>query len=143
MASNLTCVVENGNEQPVRIGQVEALAIQSNALVDLTVEYRTLIGEQRDMIRSMVEFTLFLMNRARETLAQADQVLERNNRAEMTVLDRTSPSHAMTAVRSFPVIRPSAKSPVYRSAAMAPPRSGRSPDYSPHTHFPATAGLRD
>ena len=142
MASKLTCVAENGNE-PVGFGEVEALANQSNALVDLTVEYRILIGEQRDMIRSMFEFTLFLMDRARETLAQADRVLDRNAGVGVTVLERTSPSHPITAVRSFPVVRLDSKGPVYRPAALAPPPSGRTPDCFPHKRFPATVGPQD
>lgn len=76
MGSNHGVRVENN--EPVRAGQVQALTDQKNALVDQAIEYRILIGEQRDMIRSMFEFTRLLMGQARETLARADQILDWN-----------------------------------------------------------------
>ena len=121
MASNLTISVQD-NVEPVHVVEIEALAGERSALVDQLIEYRILIGEQKDMIRSVVEFTRFMMADARETLARADQILDRNaGRAGGTALDRPSPSHPRAGGRSYPVGVTGSKSPVYRLAMQFQP----------------------
>jgi hypothetical protein len=58
--------------------EIEALADARSAVADQLIEYWILLGEQKDMIGSMVEFTRLMMADARETLARADQILGRN-----------------------------------------------------------------
>lgn len=86
MARTLTVAAENNIERRCA-GRLEALADERDTLVDRTIDYRIVIGEQKHMIRSMLEFTRLMMVHARETMARADLILDRNA-GQATGLDR-------------------------------------------------------
>lgn len=141
MASNPGVLAEN-NLEPLCAEQLNALADERDALIDRQVEYRTLIDEQKEMIRCMFEFARVLEDNARETMARADRILDRKI-GLLPASDRANRPHPPTPPRYRPVYRAGSKNPLYPPAAAAPLRRGSNPGCSPHKHVPAAAGPDD